>query len=148
MKANGVFAHNKQTQPGKNVSFPVNLGVSVSPGCLNQRGRAVSAYSLAPRPGTPGSVEKLALGSLWTSVRRSVRPALCTRVGRDLPGPAAQRQLLSSSSNLYFRASPILMNPGWDSVNIIGISEMRREAADCWASDLDGGVSVFSFETF
>lgn len=64
MKANGVFVHNEQTQPGKNVSFPVNLGVSVSPGCLNQRGRAVSAYSLAPRPGTPGSVEKLALQAL------------------------------------------------------------------------------------
>lgn len=40
------------------------------------------------------------------------------------------------------------MNPGWDSVNIVGISEMRLEAADCWVSDLDGGVSVFSFETF
>ena len=84
-----MFVHNEQTRSGKNISFPTNLGVSVSPECLSQRGRAVSAYSLAPCPGTLG---KLALGSFWTSVRGWVCPTLYAEVGRDLPIPAAQRQ--------------------------------------------------------
>ena len=140
-----MFVRNEQTRSGKNISFPTNLGVSVSPECLNQHGRAVSAYSLAPRPGTLG---KLALGCFWTSVRGWVCPTLYAEVGRDLPVPAAQRQPLSLPASPRFRASQILIDPAWDSVNIEGISEMGLEVANLTAGcQIQMGESMSSFRS-